>query len=272
MITPKNFNICVEFTDYLGYDVMKYDWVSVIIPTLNEALYIDRTIMSLLEDGFDGEIIIADGGSTDQTQLLAMRYKKVKVISCQQRGRGAQMNEGAQVVTTPFLLFIHGDSIFPQRGMEILERYIQGQRMVAGCFSLAFDNDSWQYRFLSKFSRLNLTWTTYGDQGLLIQREIFEELEGFKEIPLMEDVDLLRRIKQKYVFHKLPLAMTTSARRFEKKGPICQTLLNVVLVIAYYAGVSPERLARYYTYTSNWQILKLDLTTGTQRRRRVRRE
>ena len=225
---------------------MKCDWLSIIIPTLNEAQFIHRILNSLHEAGFDGEIILADGGSTDETISIARQCCSVRVLHCSKANRGAQMNAGAQLAQSSYLFFLHADSIFPVEGLDVLSRYIEQRNLVAGSFYLKFDNPSLGYKILSLLSRLNLGISSYGDQGLVIQRDIYAQLEGFRQMPLLEDVDIIRRIKKDYSFQKLPIGLTTSARRFERQGLLRQLLINAGIMLAYYVGVSPEKLARFY--------------------------
>jgi rSAM/selenodomain-associated transferase 2 len=222
------------------------DTITVIIPTLNEEHYIVQTISSLRQAGFKGKIIVVDGGSTDSTIELCSGLSAVQLIKSPKKGRGFQMNIGAQEANENYLLFLHGDSIFPPEGITYLLNLIRHGKTQVGSFSLAFDNNRNIYRLLSRFSRINHPLATYGDQGLFIKRSIYQRLGGFADIPLLEDVDIIRRIRKKYRMQKFPMAVVTSARRFERNGPLRQTIINIAIVLAYYLGCSPAFLHRFY--------------------------
>jgi len=162
------------------------------------------------------------------------------------RGRGAQMNQGAAVACGEILLFLHADTFLPMGGLAMIEAVMAQSQLAAGSFSLVFDRPNPFLHIFARFSRINHHLFTYGDQGLFMTRQLFERIGGYSEIPLMEDVDMLKKIKKMGQFVKLNQPVTTSARRFLANGVIVQQLLNIGLVGLYHAGVSPERLKRYY--------------------------
>ena len=128
----------------------------------------------------------------------------------------------------------------------MIESLLAQEGIVAGSFTLQFDYHSPFLRLFACFSRINHTLFTYGDQGLFMNRQIFEHIGGFKEIPLMEDVEIQKRLRKRGRFVKLRPAVITSARRFRSCGIVRQQLLNIFLVLMYHAGVSPDRLKCYY--------------------------
>ncbi len=217
--------------------------LSVIIPTLNEEQHITQLLDSL--QIVDAEIIVCDGGSTDKTIELVDAYSSVNVINAK-KGRANQMNAGAEEALGSTLLFLHADSILSKKAIESLPHLIK--LAIPGAFQLKYDQTGWLLRVYEWFSKLNTSLTTFGDQGLLIEKRLFTELGGYKPYPIMEDLDLVRRIKRKTKFVKFNAAIVTSSRRFDAHGHFKQQMVNVFLVLGFYFGVSPQFLSRFYRY------------------------
>ncbi len=218
--------------------------ISVIIPTLNEAANIGRLLADLTAYAMFTEIIVVDGGSTDDTLDKVRQFTNIKFLQSAQ-GRAVQMNTGAAKASGDYLLFMHADTLLP-KDLRYLERELTTTE--AASFYMQFDKPSWLYRFYGRFTQLNWTIFTYGDQGLLIRKSVFENVGGFTNMPILEDVDLVRRVKKSHKFKKLPIVLTTSARRFEKNGVVKQQLLNIMLIVGYYLGCSPSFLKKFYRY------------------------
>lgn len=217
---------------------------SVIIPTLNEEASISRVLQDLRSlEGL--EIIVSDGGSKDST--LAIAESLARVLRSKP-GRGIQMNSGAAVASGDILLFLHADTRLPENWKESILSAMSDSRVAAGAFSLSIDSERLSHKIISSMANLRsgLTKIPYGDQGIFVRRSIFEKIGGFKEIPVMEDVDLMRRLKKMGKIVILGEKVKTSARRWEKEGVVYTTIRNWLLIILYYAGVTPERLYRYY--------------------------
>lgn len=219
--------------------------ISAIIPVLNEERSLGTLLDQLSEIDLVAEIIVVDGGSTDSTIEIATRKDKVTVVETV-RGRAVQMNSGAEIATSQYLLFLHADSKLSDDLIHELPSVLKIGK--PGAFTLSFDQHHWLYRLYSNFSKLNWSVFTYGDQGLLMPKSLFVKLGGFKNIPIMEDLDLVRRIKLEADFRKYPAKIITSSRRFQKNGIVGQQLLNIILVMVYYLGVSPQFLSRFYRY------------------------
>jgi rSAM/selenodomain-associated transferase 2 len=219
--------------------------ISVVVPTLNESLHIEKLLNSLMYSHLVKEIIVVDGGSTDETVKIVKGYENVKLVMSK-TGRAIQMNDGAKAASFPFLLFLHADSYLTKVTLDYLGYAVL--ESLTGSFRLKFDNDKFILRFFAWFSKHNWTLTTYGDQGLFITKRLFNELNGFNEMPLFEDIDMVRRIKRNAGFKKFPVAITTSSRRFEKRGSLKQQMVNILLVTAYYLKISPHFLRRFYRY------------------------
>jgi rSAM/selenodomain-associated transferase 2 len=220
--------------------------VSIIIPVLNEEKSIAAVLENLMGQEGDYEIIIADGGSTDDTLAKCISYRDIKIVTSE-KGRAIQMNKGAGIAQGTTLLFLHADTTLPEKGIQAIEKAMGDNKIQGGSFYVKFDDQSRILNFLSGFTRINNRYLTWGDQGIFIRKTTFIEIGGYKDIPIMEDLEIQKVLRRKGRFVKLPLAVTTSARRFIKNGIIRQQLLNVALVMAYEAGVSPRRIKEFYS-------------------------
>lgn len=218
--------------------------IEIIIPTLDEASHLETLLTDLLAREEDVQITIADGGSTDGTWDLAGRFPVRRLRA--PRGRAAQMNAGARGATGDLLLFLHADTLLPPGAFRRVAATLAEPDVAGGSFRLTFDRIDPCLAAYAFFSRINHPLFTYGDQALFLRRELFARLGGFREIPIMEDVEIQRRLRREGRFVKLPEAVVTSARRFMDVGPIRQQLLNLALVGLYHLGVAPDRLKRLY--------------------------
>ncbi len=227
---------------------------SVIVPVLNEAGQINSTIEHLCKQDTKGdcEIIVVDGDPQDST-IKVIKDKSVKAIKAG-RGRGRQMNAGAATACGDILIFLHVDTRLPEMALEKISRVLEDQQYVGGAFGLAIDSERLFLKYIAVRAsfRSRLNRIPYGDQAIFIRKDYFDRLGGFKEIPLMEDIDLMRRIKRdgKRICI-LPDKVITSARRWERDGAIYTTVRNQIFVALYYLGVSPTKLAKYYWRNSN---------------------
>ena len=217
--------------------------ISVVIPALNEESWILPSIFSVKGQSASVELIVVDGGSVDRTAELAAEH--ATVISSA-RGRGIQMNAGANVASGQALLFLHADSRLHPGSLAGLERALEDPRVVGGTFTLRFDSGRFPLGLYAFATRFRFRHFHYGDQGIFVRRSVFEDLGGFSEITLLEDVDFLRRLRRLGPTALLRLPVTTSARRFVSRGTVRQQLLNLGIVLAYSLGADPDRLARWY--------------------------
>lgn len=220
--------------------------ISIVIPVLNEGNTIGVCLDRLNEQAEPHEIVVVDGGSLDNTLAIVRTFPRVKWLPASKAGRGQQMNQGARVAEGDILLFLHSDSLLMPGGLAMVEALLAQTGIVAGSFSLRFDHQSPFLRLYARFSRINHILFTYGDQGLFMTRRVFEQVGGFPEFPLMEDVEIQKSLRKIGRFVKIQHPVVTSARRFLINGIIRQQLLNTVLVLLYHAGVSPVRLKRFY--------------------------
>jgi rSAM/selenodomain-associated transferase 2 len=219
--------------------------ISIVIPALNEAEGIGACLEGLLQEACGHEVIVVDGGSRDGTPAVVRRFRQPRLLSAE-RGRGVQMNRGAMAASGDILLFLHADCRLPAGGLCMIEDTMADSSAVAGSFSLAFDRDHPLLRLYAAFSRINHILFTYGDQGLFLPRRTFQRIGGFREVPLMEDLEIQQRLRRMGRFVKIRRPMTTASRRFAARGILRQQFANTLLVTLYFAGVSPARLARFY--------------------------
>ncbi len=221
--------------------------LSVIIPTLDEAGTLPALLADLraLGDGLT-EIIVADAGSADAT-CLAARSAGARVVPCPP-GRAGQLNAGAAVARGGWLLFLHADSRLDAEARAALRDVLaQDAGVQAAVFRFRIDLPGVRKRFIEGGQQLReqLFGLAYGDQGLLVRRRAFTAAGGYPDLPLMEDVVLLRRLRRRHPVVRLPAALLTSGRRYRERGVVRTWLGHSVLIALFLAGVSPERLARW---------------------------
>lgn len=217
--------------------------ISVIIPALDEAETILECLRSVQTQPGPTEVIVVDGGSGDGTPRLAEPMAKVILAP---RGRALQMNAGAHSARGEVLLFLHADSELPREAFRRVRQLLFDPRVVGGTFTLRFDADGAALRFYAFCTRFRFFLFHFGDQGIFVRRSVFEEMGGFAEIPLMEDLDFLRRLRKFGRVALMHTAVKTSARRFLRYGVLRQQMRNTALVLAYLLGVRPRTLARFY--------------------------
>jgi rSAM/selenodomain-associated transferase 2 len=218
--------------------------ISVIVPTLNEQDHLPATLRGVTLAPGD-ELIVVDGGSTDQTVAIARQFTARILHS--QRGRAMQMNWGARHAQGDILLFLHADTLLPAAGLEAVRRALQAGA-VGGAFRLAIMPPTpalrlvaWGTNLRARFGQL-----PYGDQALFMPRQVFESLGGYDEIPFMEDVRLVQALRKRGRLTLLPQAVHTSGRRWQRDGVLYTTVRNTVLITLYFWGVPPEKLQHWY--------------------------
>lgn len=221
--------------------------LSIIIPALNDSRILQTNLprlQSLRESGH--EVILVDGGSTDDTLVLAksMVDRLVRVS----RGRAKQMNAGANVAAGGILLFLHADTVLPDAADDIIVQSMKRTERGWGRFDVVLSGGDWLLRaveFLMNV-RSRVTGIATGDQAMFVNRQLFEAVGGFPEIPLMEDIALSRTLKRISPPLCLRPRVTTSSRRWEQRGIVRTILLMWCLRCAYALGADPSRLARIY--------------------------
>ena len=221
--------------------------ISIIIPALNEEAQIIATLRALQQLSGEKEIIVVDGGSTDKTIALA-RSEGVKVIEAP-AGRGPQMHAGALASTGDVLWFVHADAVPPPGAFEDIADALRNPEVTGGNFGLLFDGESRAARQLTAiYPALRLLRLCYGDSGIFVRRAVYAEIGGFRPLALFEDLDLLRRLRRAGRFVHLPSRIIASSRRFEHRNFAMMWLHWTTLQVLYWFGVSPNRLARWYSH------------------------
>lgn len=219
--------------------------VSVIIPALNEAAQIMATLQSVRAD-HPHEIIVVDGGSTDNTRNLARDVGATVIQS--KPGRARQMNAGAAQATGGVLLFLHADTRLPNDWTRVVQESLGQPKVVAGAFAFHVAEPFAGRRLVEGATNLRSRWfqNPYGDQALFLRRTLFEELGGFADLPIMEDYELNQRLRKRGRIATSASAAITSGRRWKKLGIVRTTVINKMIITGYHLGVCPHKLARFY--------------------------
>ncbi|SDU28902.1 TIGR04283 family arsenosugar biosynthesis glycosyltransferase [Desulfobacula phenolica] len=227
---------------------MKTD-ISIIIPVLNEQEGINQAIEKIYQQDFSGtlEVIVVDGGKNGSTICCVKNKDVITVVS--PLGRGCQMNSGARMASGNILLFLHCDTSLPEGGLNAVQTVMENLSVKAGAFDLSIAGRGFFYRMVEKTASLRsrITRIPYGDQAVFIRKNYFFDIGQYREIPIMEDVDLMVRIKQdKGRLKFINTRTSTSSRRWEQEGRIYGTLRNWAILTLFFLGVKPEKLAGVY--------------------------
>jgi rSAM/selenodomain-associated transferase 2 len=219
--------------------------LSVIVPTLDEEATLASTLAHARRPG-DVELVVVDGGSRDGTVHVA-RPLADRVLGAP-RGRAAQMNAGAAAARGAVLLFLHADTRLPDHYPALVADALAPADVVGGRFDIRLDAPGLAYRVIERLIglRSRLTGVATGDQAIFVRRDAFVRVGGYPAIPLMEDIALCRALKRAGRMAALRDVVVTSARRWQRDGLVRTVALMWTLRLAYYAGVSPARLARAY--------------------------
>ncbi len=221
--------------------------ISIVIPTLNEARHLPHLLADLRAGGSAAEIIVADGGSTDETRAVACEMGAGVIRAA--RGRGHQIAAGAAAARGETLLFLHADSRFPSGGLARIDELLAARpETVGGNFRLDFDGetgfDAWLERF---YAWIRARGIYYGDSGIFVRRAVYERIGGVRPIALMEDYDFVRRLERAgptICINDPPLV--TSSRRFTGRSPAAIVFGWLKIHVLFHLGVSPDRLAQLY--------------------------
>lgn len=226
--------------------------ITIIIPVLNEEKHIGSALANIERLNGEKEIIVVDGGSIDNTiniikSVAAYCNTPIQFLSSQ-KGRGHQMNKGADFAGGEILLFLHADTILPENAIARIEEAIKNHEIIGGRFNARFDDD----RFIFKLTAFLMNWRSRltgiftGDQAIFIRRNVFKDIGSFPEIPLMEDIALGKKMKRKGKVACINDCVITSARKWKEEGIIKTILLMWYLRLLYFFRVSPEMLSRIY--------------------------
>jgi len=223
--------------------------VSVVVPLLGDRGHASRLLRQVPVDP-RVEVIVAEAGEEpvhpDDLAGLSSGRDDVTLIHAV-RGRARQMNAGAALARGEWLLFLHADSVLPDGWLEAFAA-VASPSVAGGWFRFALDDAAWQARAIERgvALRVRLFRLPYGDQGIFVSRRAWTALGGFRDMPLMEDVDLVRRLVRLGPVVEVPHAIVTSARRWRRDGWLRRSARNVTLLALYFSGVPAERLARWY--------------------------
>ncbi|MEO1293013.1 MAG: TIGR04283 family arsenosugar biosynthesis glycosyltransferase [Pseudomonadota bacterium] len=221
--------------------------LSVIIPTLNAADRMADTLAPLVSGASEGlvrELVVSDGGSSDDIAEIAEGVGAQFVSGA--ASRGGQLRRGAEVARGDWLLFLHADTVLPPGWREAVQRHIESDARAA-VFRLRFDHGGMPATWVAGWAnwRTRLFALPYGDQALLISRRHYDRVGGFGDLPIMEDVDLARRIGRRHLV-LLPETVTTSAEKYQRDGWMRRGAKNWRCLLMYAAGVPPERIVEKY--------------------------
>lgn len=226
--------------------------IGIIIPTLDEERALSPTLASLESANFD-EIIVVDGGSRDQTQSLVESYqvavpsRAIRVIESLP-GRARQMNAGASESRADMLVFLHADTRLPVDARATIETVASDSQFVGGRFDVQFEHDRGYAWVISRMMNLRSRWSgiSTGDQALFVRRTVFQQLGGFEDIPIMEDIEFTSRLRRVGKIASLRSKVITSFRRWEQRGPLRTIIKMWTLRFLFWMGVKPHILHQYY--------------------------
>lgn len=218
--------------------------LSIVVPTLDEEGLLDATLGHLT--AVSDDVVVSDGGSTDATEAIARRHP-VRWVGGP-AGRGGQLNRGAAVARGDTLLFVHADTRLPEGAPRLIEEAL-ANGTDGGAFEIRFVGESRVMAGLGSrlaSRRARLTRIPLGDHAHFVRRDLFEAMGGYRDWPILEDVDFMRRLKRRGRVTILPAAVLTSDRRYAERGVARTMAINYLIWALYLAGVDPHRLARLY--------------------------
>ncbi len=227
----------------VGFVLVKVKY-SVIIPTLNEEYFIQKNLVRIGKNRNDVEIIVSDGGSTDETARAAKQLGAQIVHSA--RGRGIQLNKGVSASHGEILFFLHADTSIPDDAFELLDEFFKDEKNLICRFALGFDVDHFLLKNYTFFSKFNTIFTRFGDSGIIVRREFYDSLGGFKNYFVFEDVDFFRRARRKAKINLLNSEVKSSARKFVRDGLIKNQLFSLILFAKYFMGTESSKLWQDY--------------------------
>jgi rSAM/selenodomain-associated transferase 2 len=225
--------------------ILQSSRISIVIPAINESTDLNAFLPQRLPEEVC-EVILVDGGSTDDTREIARRLGW-QVISSP-RGRAVQMNAGAAIARGDVLLFVHADTRLPADFAAQITAVLAAPKVVAGAFHLQIGAGGIALRVIEKLANFRSRWLKmpFGDQAIFVLTSEYRAVGGYPEIPIMEDVELIRRLRRRGCIALARSSVVTSARRWERLGVLRTTILNVWCQVAYRFGASPARLHRWY--------------------------
>lgn len=239
---------------------MATPFISIIIPTLNEVRNLSAAVASC-RDPHIGEVIVADGGSTDGTCAAAVAAGALVLTG--PPGRAAQMNLGAEAAGFSVLLFLHADSRLPKGFGPEIARVLNLPRTAGGAFGLGIDATGILFRLIEKAVDLRSRWLgfPYGDQALFLERDLFHEIGRYPELAILEDLELVRKLHRHGAVRTSAMRILTSGRRWRSTGPLRLTLIHQLVLCAYFSGIESGRIAAWYGRFTRHSIHKSEKST-----------
>jgi len=222
---------------------------SIIIPVLHEPDNINPLIQSIYtQHGHEQcEVIVVDGSPKRDTIKAIDTNQVISLVA--ERGRARQMNAGAALARGDVLIFLHADTRLPENALRAVSTALESDDYVGGAFDLGIGSDRFIFKVIATVAsyRSRLTKIPYGDQALFLRKDYFEKIDGFRELPVMEDVELMHRIKKRGdKIYILTDKVSTAPRRWEEEGIVYCTIRNWIIILLYFLGVSPHTLQHYY--------------------------
>jgi rSAM/selenodomain-associated transferase 2 len=219
--------------------------VSIIVPTLNEAQGLNETLTQI-QQLCPHELIVSDGGSDDNTLKIAKNFTEHVLKG--PAGRALQMNAGAQIATGDIFLFLHADSRIEPASYEKMLLSLKNLKKIGGAFSLCIESDKWSLRLITRFANLRSKYLgmAYGDQAFFVRNPIFQQMNGFYEFPICEDLDFFKRLRKLGPVILLKEKALTSPRRWMKEGIWFATLRNILIAALFQFGFPPSILTKWY--------------------------
>lgn len=224
--------------------------VSVVVPVLRDTTELGGLLDALDVNDLDArvEVVVVNGDAADRS-LDALRRQVSNVLWIDGApGRGRQMNAGARASSGRWLLFLHADTRLDADWLAVLRQADEEPGIIGGAFRFTLASAHWAARIIERGVAVRTRWLRlpYGDQAVFVRREVFDVLEGYRPLGLMEDVDFVARLRRRGRLRFPDVSVRVSARRWERDGWLRRTVLNLVLLSLYVAGVAPDRLARWY--------------------------
>jgi rSAM/selenodomain-associated transferase 2 len=219
--------------------------VSIIVPTLNEAQGL-RDTLTQIQQLCPHELVVSDGGSDDNTLKIAKKFTEHVVSG--PAGRALQMNAGAQIATGDIFIFLHADCRIEPASYEKMLHSLKSSEKIGGAFSLCIDSDKWSLRLITRLANLRSKFfgMAYGDQAFFVKNSTFQQMNGFAELPICEDIDFFKRLRKLGPVILLKEKSLTSPRRWIKEGIWFTTLRNILITILFELGFPPRILTKWY--------------------------
>ena len=219
--------------------------VSIIVPTLNEELVLEKTLTQFQQLS-PHELIVSDGGSDDGTRNIAGRFSH-RVITGS-AGRALQMNVGADEATGDILLFLHADSRIEPESYRKMLQCMQNPKWIGGAFTLCIESGKWSLKLIALLANIRSKYfgLAYGDQGFFVRKEVFKDMNGFSPLPICEDLDFYYRLRKKGPVILLKEKAHTSPRRWIKEGILFTTARNTLIAVLFGLGFPPHILTKWY--------------------------